>query len=149
MAKFVSAIREEIRRLARREAASATRTLQGSIGKYRREVEAMKQQLQNLLKKLNYLDTRERQRRVAVASAAATVPDATRFSPRSVRTHRKRLGLSARDYGRLLGVSGLTVFNWEHGKSRPRPAQLAALVAARKMGKREARARLELLNGKS
>ena len=46
-----------------------------------------------------------------------------------------------------MGVSALTVYNWEHQKSRPQKAQLAALVAIRGIGKREALARLELLKG--
>ena len=61
-----------------------------------------------------------------------------RYSARSVRAQRKRLGISAEDYGRLIGVSGLTIYNWEHGKARPRKAQLAALIAVRGIGKREA-----------
>jgi len=59
----------------------------------------------------------------------------------------RRLGLSAADYARLVGVSSLTIYNWEHGKSRPRKEQLAALVAVRGIGKREALRRLELLKG--
>ena len=58
---------------------------------------------------------------------------------------RKRLKLSAADFGKLVGVSGLTVYNWEHGKARPRKVRLAALVAAREMGRREALAKLEVL----
>ena len=55
-----------------------------------------------------------------------------------MKAQRQRLGLSAADYGRLVGVSGLTIYNWEHDKARPRKAQLAALVAVRGIGKREA-----------
>ena len=68
-----------------------------------------------------------------------------RFSSRSVKAQRDRLGFSAKDYGLLVGVSGLTIYNWEQDKSRPRQAQLAALAAVRGIGKREALARLELL----
>ena len=55
-----------------------------------------------------------------------------------MKAQRSRLGLSAADYGKLVGVSGLTIYNWEHGKARPRKAQLAALVTVRGVGKREA-----------
>jgi hypothetical protein len=34
--------------------------------------------------------------------------------------HRKRLGLSAADAGKLLGVSGLTVYKWEGGQAHSR-----------------------------
>ena len=47
-----------------------------------------------------------------------------RYSARSVRAQKKRPGISAADYGKLIGVSGLTVYIWESGKSRPRQAHL-------------------------
>ena len=53
--------------------------------------------------------------------------------------------MSARDYGRLVGVNQFTIYNWEKGESRPRQDKLAALVAVRKLGKREAEKRLEML----
>jgi DNA-binding transcriptional regulator YiaG len=62
-----------------------------------------------------------------------------------VKAQRERLGLSAADYAKLVGVSSLTIYNWEQGKTRPRQEQLAALVAVRGIGKREAIKRLALL----
>jgi hypothetical protein len=53
--------------------------------------------------------------------------------------------LSAADYGKLVGASGLSVYHWESGKTRPRPAQVAKLVAVRGLGKREVMKRLELM----
>ncbi|HSN56233.1 MAG TPA: helix-turn-helix transcriptional regulator [Candidatus Sulfomarinibacteraceae bacterium] len=69
-----------------------------------------------------------------------------RFSPKWVAADRKRLGLSADDYGRLVGVSGQTIYAWERGTSRPRDERLAAWAAVRGIGKRAARQRLELLD---
>jgi transcriptional regulator with XRE-family HTH domain len=63
-----------------------------------------------------------------------------------VRAQRKRLKLSAEDFGKLLGVSAQTVYFWEQGRTRPRKAQFAALVAARSLGRREALARLEAID---
>ena len=52
--------------------------------------------------------------------------------------------MSRKDFAELLEVSSLTVYNWETGRSRPRSEiALAALVAVRGMGKREAGRRLE------
>ena len=51
--------------------------------------------------------------------------------------------MSAADYAELVGVSGLTIYNWEKGKSRPRAAQLEAWGEVRNLGKREAWKRLE------
>jgi transcriptional regulator with XRE-family HTH domain len=55
------------------------------------------------------------------------------------------LGLTAADFGKLVGVSGLTIYNWEHDKVRPGKDNLAALVAVREMGRREALAKLEAM----
>ena len=97
-----------------------------------------------LEKKIAFLEDRER-KRLEVPQTNEEELENIRFSARSVKAQRKRLGLSAADYAKLVGVSPLTIYNWENGKSRPRKEQLAALVAVRGIGKREALRRLELL----
>lgn len=59
--------------------------------------------------------------------------------------HRKRLGLSAADFSKLLEVSALTVYKWESGQVRPREKYMPAIAALRKLGKRAATERLEAL----
>jgi len=59
-----------------------------------------------------------------------------------LKTHRAKLGLSAKAYGKLMGVLGLTIYNWEAGKSKPRRSQLPRIVSVRGIGKREALKRL-------
>ena len=65
-----------------------------------------------------------------------------RFSPESVRTHREKLELSAADYGRLVGVSGLTIYKWEKGDTYPRLAQLKSWLEVRGLRTSEAWQRL-------
>ncbi len=62
-----------------------------------------------------------------------------------MKAQRRRLRLSAADYGTLVGVSALTIYHWEHGQARPQKERLAALVAIRGLGRREARGKLALL----
>lgn len=69
----------------------------------------------------------------------------TRFVPKGLKSLRARLGLSAADFGLLVGASGQSVYNWEAGKSVPRVTQQAGLAAVRGLGKREAAKRLEEL----
>ena len=69
---------------------------------------------------------------------AADGNSAARFSAKGLKTLRAKLGLSAADFGRLAGVSGQSVYNWEAGKAKPQRAQLAALHPLRSMGKRSA-----------
>jgi len=47
------------------------------------------------------------------------------------------------DYAALVGVSPLTIYNWESGKTRPGGPQMAAWATIRGLGKREAWKRLE------
>jgi len=75
--------------------------------------------------------------------AVAEPESALRFRADGFKTLRQKLGLSAEQTGKLLGVSGQSVYAWETKRSSPRRAQLPAIAALRKMGKREAAARLQ------
>ena len=83
------------------------------------------------------------------AKPSPKLAEGARFSPERLKRHRERLGLSAADYARLVGVHQITIYNWEQGKSRPRKEQLAALVAVRGLGKRETQMRLEMIRAKA
>jgi DNA-binding transcriptional regulator YiaG len=144
MADLAGALKEEIRRLARKEVKAQTGTTKQAVAQYRREIAHLKRQLREQERKVAFLEDRER-KRLGARGGAEQAAEGARFSARSVRAQRKRLGLSAADYAKLVGVSPLTIYNWEKGKTRPRTEQLAALVAVRGIGKREALKRLELL----
>jgi DNA-binding transcriptional regulator YiaG len=148
MPNLASVLKEEIQRLARKEAKAHAGPLQKAVARYRRDIASLKRQLDDAKKRITYLEAKARDQ-IAAPADGASVPESARFSTTSVKSQRRRLGFSAKDYGRLIGVSGLTVYNWEQGKSRPRQTQLASLVAVRGIGKREALKRLELLNGKA
>jgi len=108
---------------------------------YRREIAELKRQVASL----------QRDRRTASKSPRAqsqTQDDAkkrARFVPKGLKSLRARLGLSAADFGLLVGASGQSVYNWEAGKAIPRQSQQAALATVRGLGKREAMKKLETL----
>jgi DNA-binding transcriptional regulator YiaG len=77
-----------------------------------------------------------------LAELKSRIKGGGRFSARAVKEDRQRLELSAKDYGQLVGVSHLTIYNWEHGRSRPRTKQMDAWMAIKGVGKREAWKRL-------
>ncbi len=147
MANLATTLKEEIRRLARKEIKAQTGTTKQAVTQYRREIATLKRQVREQEKKIAFLEWQER-KRLGHPQASKEPTERVRFLPRSVKAQRERLDLSAKDYGKLVGVSPLTIYNWEHGKSRPQKAQLAALVAVRGIGKREALARLGLLKAK-
>jgi len=147
MANLANALKEEIRRLARKEIKAETGTMKQASVQYRHEIAKLKRQLREQEKKITFLEARERTR-LGKPPATEEPMEGVRYSAQSVKAQRKRLKLSAADYAKLVGVSSLTIYNWEHGKSRPRKEQLAALVAVRGIGKREALAKLEILKAK-
>jgi transcriptional regulator with XRE-family HTH domain len=51
--------------------------------------------------------------------------------------YRKKLGISQRELGILTGATIGAVLSWEKGKFRPKGEKKAALVALRKLKKRE------------
>ncbi len=143
MANLAATLKEEIQRLVRKEIKAQTGATKQAVAQYRREIAKLKRQMREQEKKISFLEVQEK-KRLGQPSTEEETED-VRFSARSVQAQRKRLGLSAKDYGKLVGVSPLTIYNWEQGKSRPQKAQLAALVAVRGIGKREALAKLEVL----
>ncbi|HEY6572680.1 MAG TPA: helix-turn-helix domain-containing protein, partial [Candidatus Eisenbacteria bacterium] len=75
-------------------------------------------------------------------AAAGRVPDnrRARFSPALMRKHREEIGLSRKAYARLLGVSSLSIYLWEVGRTNPRRQTVLAWQDLRKKGARALRA---------
>ncbi|MDO9436004.1 MAG: helix-turn-helix transcriptional regulator [Hydrogenophaga sp.] len=56
---------------------------------------------------------------------------------------RQQLGFTQAQMAKLVGASALSIYKWESGQVTPRAAQLEKILAVRKIGKREALARLQ------
>jgi DNA-binding transcriptional regulator YiaG len=85
-----------------------------------------------------------------VVANDAAEPESTglRFRAAGMASNRKRLGLSAADFGLLVGATGQSIYAWESGKAKPRQQALAAIAALRGIGKREVEAKLASLKGR-
>jgi len=143
MPNVASVLRNEISRLARKEARQEFGPLKKINTELRRTVSALKKEVADLQRKVRFLEKQEKRRLEVVPKEKAA--KAIRFSPKWVKADRQRLGLSAKNYGALVGVSSLTIYSWESGKSKPRAERLAAWAEIRGIGKREALRRLESL----
>ncbi len=143
MGNLVHELRNEITRLAKKEIKGQITPLKAASAKYRRDIAELKRVTSDLEKRLAHLEQQERKR--AKKPPPQELAERTRFFPKGLKSHRARLGLSAEDYGLLTGVSGKMIYKYESGKTKPRRAQVAKLVAVRDFGKREARRRLALL----
>jgi DNA-binding transcriptional regulator YiaG len=142
MQNFAAALKDEIRRLARKEIRAQVSAMKRAVGQYRHDIARIKRQLAACQRQLAQISTRAARARHEGATDATARPR-NRFSSRSVRAQRRRLKLSAAEFGRLIGVSGQTIYQWEQGKSRPRKSQFAALVSLRSTRRRDALARLD------
>ena len=132
-------LNEQIRRLSRREITAGTKVIKRATGHYRRDIAALKRQVAQLAK---LVGTLQKQVPSQTPTPPAEIVQKARLRIDGLKAHRARLGLSAKDYGKLMGVSGLTIYHWEAGKSKPRRSLLPRIVAVRGIGKREALQRL-------
>ena len=153
MPNIASVLKAEISRVARKEVRAETEGLKKSAAAQRSEIIGLKRRIQEMEKQLKAL----------LRSASSSAPKATvglaakgddeagdlRFRAKGMAANRKRLGLSADDFGMLVGASGQSVYLWEQGKSKPRATNLAAIAALRGIGKREAAARVEALKNRT
>jgi DNA-binding transcriptional regulator YiaG len=144
MPNIAAVLKDEISRIARKEIRSETAVVKKASAQYRREIAELKRQVSNMQGRVSLLEKRIL-RDVPPQVAEADAKD-VRFTAKGLCSQRKRLGLSAAEYGRLVGITGHTVYSWEKGLSRPRKTQLPVLASLRQMGKREVHARLEQLN---
>jgi DNA-binding transcriptional regulator YiaG len=140
MPNIGSVLKAEISRLARREIRSEVASLRKASAQQRSSIAALRREIDQLRKKQRSLGTPS-----AAGERAPQGEMQRRFRPGGLATHRKKLGLSAQDYGALVGVTGQSIYKWEDGRARPRAAQLEALAAVRGIGKRKAAKLLEAI----
>ena len=145
MSNLAATLKQEIIRLARRTMRAEIAALKKQSVQYRRDIAALKRQAQAQTQELAFLRKQEK-KRLSHEPAPDDGQDA-RFSPQWLKSHRARLGLSADDYAKLVGVSALSIYNWEHDEANPKAPQRARLAAVRGIGKREALKRLEMMEG--
>ncbi|MHB1034999.1 MAG: helix-turn-helix domain-containing protein [Pirellulales bacterium] len=135
MPNIATVLKDEMRRLAKREIKVNTSTTKGAVAQFRRDIAKLKRQMR----------AQEKKRLGQPEPVEEDELEGVRFSARSAKAQRERLGLSQQAYATLVGVLPTTIYNCEAGNSRPRKEPFAALVAVRGIGKREATARLEAM----
>ena len=165
MANLANVLKEEIGTLARRELRRQTADVDKSMARCERDIAALKREIEALERELSSLRSPrpaptvaskkkkstpasprgQAASKVSATSASAKPSSRGQFSGEALKAHRERVGLSADNYGKLIGVSGLSIYNWEQGKARPRRSSADAWTAIRRIGKREAAKRLTAL----
>lgn len=142
MTNIASALKSEISRIARKEVRAEIDSLKKASAQHRGAIAQLRREVTELTRKLRQAD------RAAQSSSRAAVRQSgdtpRRFSSSRLAAHRAKLGLSAAAYGKLVGMSGATIYLWEQGKSRPDAEQLLRLAAVRLLSRRAA---LEQVSG--
>jgi DNA-binding transcriptional regulator YiaG len=140
MPNIASTFKAEIARVSRKEIKAETAALKSATSKFRSDIAALKRQVAALQSQLKRSSTARLASAADRNAEAASSERPHRFSAKGLVSQRKRLGLSAEAAGKLIGVSGLSIYHWEGGKARPRDQYLPAIAALRTLGKKDAAA---------
>lgn len=149
MPNVASVLKAEVTRLARKEVRQGLQGLHKSAAAHRAEIAALKRKVAELGKHIKVL-SKAAARGESVPKTHAVADDLDgaanlRFRAAGMAANRKRLGLSAKEFGLLIGASGQSVYLWEQAKGKPGPRYLAAIAELRGIGKKEVAARLARL----
>ena len=137
MPNLSTILKGEITRLARKEIRAAVDPVRKASAGHRKEIAELKRQVAALQR-----DLKASLKPSKVREPEGEAAGRTRFSAKGLKSLRAKLGLSAAEFGQLVGASGQSIYKWETGKSVPRASQQATLAAVRGIGKREATKRL-------
>ena len=138
MGKVGSIIKSEIIRLAKGE----LRKVSNPLGK---DVRSLKNTVSQLRKSVLAIERFAAQKQKELSKREIRLeapPEETkkaRFSPRLLRSLRKRLGITQKELAVLAGVTVGAVQKWETGKFRPKNDKMAALVGLKKLGRQSVR----------
>jgi DNA-binding transcriptional regulator YiaG len=145
MPNIAAVLKDEIARIARKEARAQTAEFKKASAQYRAHIAALRRRIDELEREVKRVNKASTRSSVDAAGEDDASGPSRRFSAARLAAQRRKLGLSAADFAALIGVSGQSVYKWEHGEARPRARQLEAIAALRGIGKREAAARLAQL----
>jgi DNA-binding transcriptional regulator YiaG len=142
MGKLEGIIKSEIVRLAKRE----IRKISVPLG---RDVRLLKNTVSQLRKTVLALERfaarreSELKKEKVLLEATPEEVKVSRFSPRLIRSLRKRLGITQKELAILAGVTVGAIHQWESGIFEPRAQKKGVLIALRKLSRREVRELLE------
>ena len=136
MTNIAAVLKSEISRIARREVRAEIDSLKKASAQHRSAIAQLRREVSELNRKLKQVDRAAHSPSRAAPRPSSDTP--RRFSATRLAAHRAKLGLSAAAYGKLVGMSGATIYLWEQGKSRPGVEQLLRLAAVRSLSRRAA-----------
>jgi DNA-binding transcriptional regulator YiaG len=138
MGKLEQTLKSEITRLAKKQVRATCLSLARDVRRLKRTVSALRKTVAVLARLGAELQAQRAAERASLAAAPEEVK-AARLTPWLIKKLRKRLGITQGELATLVGVSTSAVASWEYAKAKPEGHNREALVALRKLGKREVR----------
>jgi DNA-binding transcriptional regulator YiaG len=144
MPNIARILKDEISRVARREAAKAVGAVRKPTVGLRRSAADLKRRIAALEKEVRALRNAVRRLGSEPTGAARERTDTARITAKGMRSLQRRLRLTGQEFARLLGVTPQVIYSWgkASGPLRVRQRTRAAILAAREIGAREAQRRL-------
>ncbi len=144
MSDIKTVLREMVIRIAKQETNAKIRPLEKKVIELRENCRLQKKLIAELQCKVSKIsvDIKPDKKTLTVCPEAM---ENTRIYPALIVALRKRLGLSGRQFAKIVGANRNTVSNWEAGRSKPQDEHKAKIIALRGIGKTKAK---ELLNSK-
>lgn len=132
MPTLAATLRNEIRRLGRAEAKKALRPL----ARLRKQVKSLRLDSRGTKRALTSIERglrrlRDRLSAQSLGARARRPAAGPRIAPRVIRGLRDKRKMTRLEFAKLLDVSPGSIFGWETGRTMPRGANRARLVALR------------------
>lgn len=145
MPNIAQVMKAEIVRLAKKEVKASTAKLRKDNADLKRRMAEHKRRIAKLEKDNRGLVGEATRRRKESLSVSDDEVQKARITAKLIRSIRKKLKLSQAELAKLVGVSSLCVYQWEHKQGRLtfRGASKASIVEVRKLSPAEARERLD------
>lgn len=138
---IAAAFKEEVLRVSKKVVRKEVDSFRTQLALQRKQIAQLKKELSEQRKLIRTLNKTKQERPKLEAPTKTRRP---RFSTELVKQRRAKLGLTQAEFAKLLGVSGLTIYNLEKG-GEPRQKTLAAFGATATLSKREAKAKLQAI----
>ena len=142
MGKLEGTIKSEIVRLAKREMRKTSVPLRRNLRLLKSTVSQIRRAVLALERSTAYQQKELKKRKIPLGATPEEVKK-SRFSPRLVRSLRRKLGISQKELAILAGVTVGAAHLWEKGKFKPKDEKKAVMVGLRKLGRRDVRKLLE------
>ena len=147
MPNIAKVLKDEMARIARREANSAVAPARKPAAGLKRTAAELKRKVAVLEKEVRSLRKMVAGLRPAAPAVDAVVAKA-RLTAKGMRSLRRKLRLTGQEFAQLVGVTGQAVYAWEKGNGplKVRAKTRTAILAIRGIGAREAKRRLAAAN---